>query len=120
MKKAANFNGKRSKCVALLGALAVLVGAGCSKAEKEKEPVVTVEVSPAQKGEIAQVVTVEAVVFALEQATVAPKITSTVKRFLVQRGTRVKKGQLVAELENADLSASAEASKGDYEQAEAN
>src|SRR4029077_6429402 len=62
----------------------------------------------------------EAVVFPLEQATVAPKITSTVKKFLVQRGTRVKKGQLLAELENADLSASAEASKGDYDQAEAN
>ena len=38
----------------------------------------------------------------------------------MQRGTRVKKGQLLAELENADLSASAEASRGDYEQAEAN
>src|SRR6266404_6025091 len=95
-------------------------GVGCGQQEKEKEPVVTVQVSPAQRGPIAQIVTAEAVVFALEQATVAPKITSTVKKFLVQRGTRVKKGQLMAELENADLSASAQASKGDYEQAEAN
>lgn len=99
---------------------ALFVVAGCGEQEKEKEPVVSVQVTPAQRGPIAQIVTAEAVVFPVEQATVAPKITSTVKRFLVQRGTRVKKGQLMAELENADLSASAEASKGDYEQAEGN
>ena len=105
-----------------LGAmLAVLLSvAGCAKPEKEKEPVVTVQVTPAQRGPIAHVVTGEAVVFPLEQATVAPKITSTVKKFLVQRGTRVKKGQLLAELENADLAASAESSQGDYVTAEAN
>ncbi len=74
----------------------------------------------AQRATISQSVSTEAVVFPLEQATVAPKITSTVKKFLVQRGARVKKGQLLAELENADLSATAEASKGDYDLAEAN
>ena len=97
-----------------------LVATGCGGQPKEKEPVVSVQVTPAQRGSIAQIVTTEAVVFPLEQATVAPKITSTVKKFLVQRGTRVRKGQVMAELENADLAASAEASKGDYEQAEGN
>jgi HlyD family secretion protein len=113
------YAGKRGR---LLGAtLAVLLTvAGCAKQEKGKEPVVTVQVTPAQRGPIAHVVTGEAVVFPLEQATVAPKITSTVKKFLVQRGTRVKKGQLLAELENADLAASAESSQGDYVTAEAN
>jgi multidrug efflux pump subunit AcrA (membrane-fusion protein) len=38
---------------------------------------------------------------------------------LVQRGSKVKKGQLLAVLENADLSAAAESSRGDFEQAEA-
>ena len=94
--------------------------AGCGKQEKEKEPVVAVQVTPAQRGPIAHVVTGEAVVFPLEQATVAPKITSNVKKFMVQRGTRVKKGQLLAELENADLAATEESSKGDYDQAQAN
>jgi HlyD family secretion protein len=93
---------------------------GCSQQQKEKESIVSVQTTPAQRAPIAQIVSVDAVVFPLEQATVAPKITSTVKKFYVQRGTPVKKGQLVAELENSDLSASAEASKGDYEQAEAN
>ena len=101
----------------LVVALAVV---GCSKAEKEKEPVVAVQVTPAQRASIAHVVTGEAVVFPLEQATVAPKITSTVKKFFVQRGTRVKKGQELAELENADLAAAAESSQGDYKIAESN
>jgi multidrug efflux pump subunit AcrA (membrane-fusion protein) len=92
---------------------------GCKSAEKEKEPVVSVQTTPAQRAPIAQTVTAEAVVFPLEQATVAPKITSAVKHFFVQRGSHVKKGQLLAQLENADLAAAAESSKGDFEQAEA-
>ena len=101
---------------AVFGALLL---SGCGQVEKEQEPVVSVQVTPAQRGPISQVITSEAVVFPLEQATVAPKITSTVKKFHVQRGTRVKRGQLLVVLENADLAAAAEASKGDFEQADA-
>jgi HlyD family secretion protein len=93
--------------------------AGCGGQQKEQEPVVPVQVTPAATGEISQIVSAEAVVFPLQQAIVEPKITSTIRKFHVQRGTRVKKGQLLAELENADLSASAQSSHGDFEQAEA-
>ncbi len=37
----------------------------------------------------------------------------------MQRGSRVRKGQLLAVLENADLTAAAEQSKGEFQQAEA-
>lgn len=100
-------------------ATALLLLGGCSKAEKEKEPVVSVQVTPAQRGPISQVISAEAVVFPLEQAIVAPKITSPIKKFYVQRGTRVRKGQPLADLENADLSGAAIASKGDFKQAQA-
>jgi HlyD family secretion protein len=122
MKHVPEHNVRTIKCAMPLAAVAALliVAAGCGKQEKEKDPVVSVQTTPAVRAAISQNVPAEAVVFPLEQATVAPKITSTVKKFLVQRGARVKRGQLLAELENADLSASAEASKGDYEQAEAN
>jgi HlyD family secretion protein len=93
---------------------------GCGKTEQEKEPVVSVQTTPVKRAPISQVITVEAVVFPLEQATVAPKISSPIKKFYVQRGTRVKRGQLLVELENRDLSAAAESSQGDLEQAEAN
>src|SRR6202012_4606572 len=58
--------------------------------------------------------------FPLQKAVIAPKITSTIKKYFVQRGSLVRKGQLLAILENADLTAAAEQSKGEFEQAQAN
>ena len=100
-------------------ACSIALTAGCSKAEKEKEPIVAVQVTPAEVEPISQIVTAEAVVSPVQQATVAPKITSPIKQWFVQRGAKVQKGQKLAQLENADLSAAAEASRGDYGQAEA-
>jgi multidrug efflux pump subunit AcrA (membrane-fusion protein) len=81
---------------------------------------VAVQTTPAKRGPIELTVSSEAVVFPLEQAVITPKITSTINKFYVQRGTRVKKGQPLAQLENADLAGAAEQSKGNFEQAEAN
>ena len=112
---------KHFKLAAMAAGIALTLGFGwgCAKAEKEKEPEVSVQTTPAEKEDISQIVNADAVIFPLQQATVAPKITSTVKQFLVQRGSKVKKGQLMAVLENADLAAAAESSRGDYEQAQA-
>jgi multidrug efflux pump subunit AcrA (membrane-fusion protein) len=122
MKITIRFDAERQfKFAALAAGVALLVGmaGGCSKEEKEKEPEVSVQTTPAEKKDISQVISEEAVIFPLQQATVAPKITSTIKQLLVRRGTPVKKGQLLALLENADLSAAALASQGDFQQAEA-
>jgi HlyD family secretion protein len=81
---------------------------------------VSVQTTPATRQTVSQFVSAEGVVFPLRQATVSPKITSTIVDFKVQRGSRVKQGQLLAILENKDLAAQAEASKGDFEQADAN
>ena len=110
---------KHARLAAASVAGLLLLLSGCSGAEKEKEPVVSVQTTPAARGPIEQRVSAEAVVFPVEQATVEPKITSTVKKFHVQRGSRVKKGQPLADLENADLAAAAESGKGELEQAEA-
>ena len=91
----------------------------CGGGEKAPETVVTVQVTPAKRGPIEQTISAEAVVSPLEQAVITPKITSTIKKFYVQRGSHVKRGQPLADLENADLAAAAEKSKGEYEQAEA-
>lgn len=109
-----------SAMFALAIATAGFFGSGCGKEEKERDPVVTVQTTPVKRAGISQTVKAEAVVYPLQQATVAPKITSTIRQFLVQRGSRVKKGQLLAVLENKDLAAAAEASKGDFDQADAN
>ncbi len=102
------------------GAVFVLLSlTGCGKAEKEPETVVSVQVTPAQRAPISQVISAEAVLFPLEQAVVSPKMTAPITEFKVQRGSRVKKGQLLVVLENKDLAGQAEASRGNFEQADA-
>jgi len=111
--------GRFSPAISCAALAMLIVLSGCSSAEKEKEPVAAVQTTPAQKGPISQVISAEAVVFPLQQAIVAPKITSTVSDFKVQRGDRVKKGQVLVVLENKDLDAAAKATEGDFEQADA-
>ena len=94
--------------------------AGCGGEAQTPEPVVSVQTKPAEHANISQVVSSEAVVFPLRQATIAPKITSAIADFKVQRGSRVRKGQLLAVLENRDLAATEQATRGDLQQAEAN
>jgi len=101
----------------LLCSVALLYG--CGGGEKEPESIVTVQLTPAKRGPIEQTVSAEAVVSPLQQAVITPKITSTISKFYVQRGSRVKQGQILAVLENADLEGAAEQSKGEFEQAEA-
>ena len=105
--------------VSLATASAFFLLNGCSKEEKEKDPVVTVQVTPAKRATISQAVSSEAVIYPLEQATIAPKITAPITEFKVRRGDRVRKGQLLATLENKDLAGQAEASQGSFEQADA-
>src|SRR5690349_12916751 len=99
--------------------LLALLSFGCSGKEKEKEPVVSVESALVQRSSLQRTVTAEAIVFPLHQAALVPKISAPVEKFYVNRGSRVRQGQLLAVLENRDLSAAAEQSKGEWEQAQA-
>lgn len=105
-------------------ALAVLaVLSSCSKSKEadqsESAPAAPVEVATAKRTAIQATISAEAVLYPLRQATVTPKISAPVARFLVQRGDHVREGQLVAVLENRDLVAAAQESKQLYEQAQA-
>jgi HlyD family secretion protein len=105
----------------LTGSVAALLlfSTGCSSAEKEADPLVTVQTTPAERATISETVSAEAVVYPVEQAIISPKITAPITEFKVQRGSRVRKGQVLAVLENKDLAGQAEASKGNFEQADA-
>jgi multidrug efflux pump subunit AcrA (membrane-fusion protein) len=92
---------------------------GCSSDKGEKEPAVTVQVAPVVKATIARTITTQAILFPLQQAAIVPKISAPVQRFLVKRGSTVHEGDLLAVLENRDLAAAAQDSKGAYAQAEA-
>ena len=110
----------RRSALGALGAVACLTFAGCGKSEPETEPVAPVEAAPAIRGSIRQIVTADAVIYPRDQANITPKISAPVRRFLVNRGDRVKEGQLLAELENGDLVAAAAESHGQYGQAQSN
>lgn len=98
---------------------AMLLTSGCSKEPGEKEPTVAVQAVAAEKTTLEQTVTAQAVLFPLQQAAITPKISAPVKKFLVNRGGKVRQGQLLAILENRDLLASSEENKGGLEQAQA-
>ena len=76
-------------------ASAIAMSIGCAK-EKTEEAVVPVTAASVQKADIQRVVTADAVLFPLQQAALVPKISSPVKQFLVNSGSKVHKGQLLA------------------------
>jgi len=108
---------QRGRCCTALILLSLL--SGCSKDKGEKEPVVPVQVASVEKTTLQRTVTAEAVLFPLQQSAIVPKISAPVKAFYVKRASRVRKGQLLAVLENRDLAAAAQENQGAYNQAEA-
>lgn len=105
-------------------AIALLI-AGCGKkaetkegGEEEGEAPTPVTAEAVLRGAIDHVVVADAVLFPVNQSNVTPKISAPVKRILVNRGDHVKAGQVLAELESADLAAALEESKHQVDQAQ--
>jgi len=104
-------------CVSVMS----LISCSTKKEEPEAaEHVVTVDVAPVVTSPISLKVTADALLYPLQQAAIVPKISGPVKKFYVDRGSRVHAGQLLAELENRDLVSAAAESHAAFEQAEAN
>ncbi len=110
----------RRNTVLTLAFLSAMGIAGCKKsADDTPLPVVTVEAEHPEMADISEHVTADATLAPLAQAAISPKITAPVREFYVQRGSKVKEGQLLAVLENRDLSAQALDNKGQYTAAQA-
>lgn len=105
--------------VAVFVAIALVVLSGCSKQQAEPQPVVSVQTATVKKQPLREVVTAEAVLFPKNEAAITPKIVAPVSKFYVNRGSHVKKGDLLAVLENRDISAAVTENKGAFEQAQA-
>jgi multidrug efflux pump subunit AcrA (membrane-fusion protein) len=113
---------RRSGLTISLLLLALLSSCGKDKdkeTEKENEAPTPVTVEAAVKGAIDRMVIADAVLYPINQANVTAKISTPVKRMLVNRGDHVKAGQVVAELEAADLASAANEAKQQIDQAEA-
>ncbi|MGA2571264.1 MAG: efflux RND transporter periplasmic adaptor subunit [Terracidiphilus sp.] len=104
----------------LWAALTLLIAflPGCKKDEAPQTEV-TVQAEHPEQGAIAEQITADAILAPIAQAAIAPKMSAPVKKFYVERGQKVKAGELLVTLENADLAAAAQDNKGSLEAAEA-
>jgi RND family efflux transporter MFP subunit len=117
---ATTMNTRKHRLLAGLILAGALLASGCSQQEAAEEtPTVNVQVDAAENGTIQRKVNADAILYPLDQVAIVPKITAPVRRFYVDRGSRVRAGQLLAELENQDLVGAAAESQGGYQQADA-
>lgn len=102
----------------LLAALALAFLPGCKK-DAPPQVEVTVQAAHPELGPIAEQIEADAILTPVAQAAIVPKISAPVKKFFVQRGEKVRAGELLATLENADLQAAMMDNKGSLEAAQA-
>lgn len=103
---------------AILG-VCLTLSACTGKEAPEAEPVAPVQVAEAQRSAVERIIAADGILYPINQSAVTPKISAPVREFLVNRGDHVRKGQLLAVLENKDLAAAAVENQGLYKQAEA-
>ena len=119
-KQSINGGSTAGFAVALFAAVScMIISLGCSSEKPPDSAAVTVQAAAVEKTTIQRTVEAQAILFPLQQAAIVPKISAPVQKFLVKRGSPVKQGQLLAVLENRDLSAAAQDTKGAYDQAQA-
>ncbi len=102
----------------VLMAAGILISGCGSKEAAEATPTVTVQVDAAEKGPIQRKVLTDAVLYPRDQAAIVPRVVSSIQKWYVDKGSHVKAGQLLGELESQDLAGAAKKSQGGYAQAE--
>lgn len=98
----------------------VLLPLGCKKDEESTPtPEVYVQASHPKIESISDEISADAILAPVAQAAILPKVTAPVAKFYVQRGAKVHQGELLATLENKDLSAAVVDNQGAYTAAQA-
>ncbi len=105
------------RIVVLLACVAVVACRG--KKDEEAAPVVTVDVAPVLLSQIQRTIRADGLLYPRQQAAIIPKMAAPIKKTFVQRGAKVKAGQVLVELENQDLAGAATESRASYDQAQA-
>lgn len=91
----------------------------CSGKSQPETPPVTVQTATAKVQPVEEIFSAPGILYPIHQASLTPKVTAPVERFLVNRGSRVHKGELLAVLDNKDLQAAVISARGAYDQARA-
>jgi HlyD family secretion protein len=108
----------RWKCAAVVYVCSLTL-TGCKQADTTPEVLVTVQAAKPVMAPISEEIQGDAILSPLAQAALSPKISAPIKRFYVQRGARVRAGQLLVTLEDRDLQAAALDNQGAYAAAQA-
>src|SRR5580700_3683205 len=104
-----------------LALVALLVLTACSKPPAaETGAAAPVQVTAVTQATIRRIVQGDGVLFPRDQANVMAKISAPVQKFYVNRGDHVKQGQLLAVLENRDLTSAAAEGQSGVAQADSN
>jgi HlyD family secretion protein len=104
---------------AVTAAALLLLIAGCNQKSEAPATVVSVQAATASEKSVTEQIVGDAVLTPLAQAAIVPKVTAPVAKYFVQRGSKVKAGELLARLENHDLAAAEMDAGGSYAQAKA-
>ena len=111
---------QRSIMVVVASLCTAALPTGCKPKEAEAPDVsVTVQAAHPTQGDIAEEITADAILAPLSQAAIAPRISAPIRAEYVQRGARVRKGQLLMTLEDRDLRGGALDTRGSLTAAQA-
>jgi multidrug efflux pump subunit AcrA (membrane-fusion protein) len=105
--------------LALVGAACASLAACRHATEQGAAAVVTVDVAPVLLSRIQRTIRAGGLIYPRQQAAIVPKVAAPIRKAFVQRGGRVRAGQLLVELENRDLAGAAAESRAAYDQAQA-
>jgi HlyD family secretion protein len=100
-------------------ALVVALAAGCQKKEATPSIEVEVQATVAKHQPITEHIEADAVLSPLKQAIISSQISAPVRKFFVQRGSKVTERQLLATLDNRNLKAAVIDNQGSYDAAQA-
>lgn len=111
------------KIAAVSGLLICLLApmSGCKKAatDEDTDTAVAVQAQHPTVGPISAEITADAILAPLAQAAIEPRISAPIRAEYVQRGSHVRKGQLLVTLEDRDLQGTAIDSRGAVTSAQA-
>src|SRR5579862_6638395 len=114
---------KRRKLIiwgSVVGVLVLLIAGGVFAATRGGTKIDPSKLAKVEKGDLAKSVVATGKVTPITKVEVKSKASGIVKKLLVDYGDRVKKGQLLAQLDKVEIEAQVEQSKAGLEAAEAN
>jgi len=106
--------------LAVMAVAMAVVLSGCKKStDATPEVAVSVQAGHPTVGPISEMITADAILAPLAQASLTSRVSSPIRAEYVRRGARVRKGQLLMTLEDRDLQGAALDAKGSLTSAEA-